>query len=137
MLVDGCECAYPYNSRYPFMETAVQIKGVCQELQSPENRAKYRAQVQVGFGLYMDAYTNPKDSPYYIDGQGGPRVERLRLNAAAALTAADEYVWVYGEKYRWWPVPAGGAAQKSWPEAFPVAKRPCASPVTRLPKWPR
>jgi hypothetical protein len=55
-LVDGCESAYLYNSRQQFLESAVEIKGACQELLSPENRAKYRAQVQVGFGMYLDAY---------------------------------------------------------------------------------
>ena len=105
VLVDGCESAYLYNSRQQFLESAMQIKGACQELVSPENRAKYRAQVQVSFGIYLDAYWNPKDSPWYIDGLGGPRVERLRANTSAALAAADEYVWVYGERFRWWPTP--------------------------------
>jgi len=32
---------------------------------------------------------------------------------------ADEYVWVYGEKFRWWPTPNGGVRPESWPEALP------------------
>jgi hypothetical protein len=118
-LVDGCESAYLYNSRQQFLESAIAIKGACQELVSPENRAKYRAQVQASFGMYLDAYWNPKGSPWYIDGLGGARVERLRANTAAALAAADQYVWVYGERFRWWPTPAGNVRPESWSEAIP------------------
>ena len=120
--VDGCESAYLYNSRREYVESALAIKGACQELVSPENRPKYRAQVQVSFGVYLDAYWNPKDSEWgrwYVDGQGGPRVERLRANVQSALDAADAYVWIYGEKYRWWPTPNGRVRDESWPEALP------------------
>lgn len=118
-LVDGCENAYRYNSTAQYLESAVRIKGACQELVSPENRAKYRAQVQVSFGMYLDAYWNPDSSPWYVDGLGGPRVARLARNTATAMRVADEYVWVYGEKFRWWPTPNGRVNQESWPEALP------------------
>jgi hypothetical protein len=104
----------------------VAIKGACQGLVAPENRAKYRAQVQVSFGVYLDAYWNPKDSEWgawYVDGLGGPRVERLRANTATALRVADEYVWIYGEKYRWWPTPNGRVRPQTWPEALPGCDR--------------
>ena len=94
------------------------MHGRCQELVSPENRAKYRAQVQASFGIYLDAYWNPPESPWYIDGRGGDRV-RLRINATTALRAADEYVWIYGEKFRWWPTPNGRVSAETWPEALP------------------
>ena len=125
-LVDGCESAYRYNSQQEYLEAAVCIKGACQELVSPENRAKYRAQVQVSFGIYLDAYWNPKDSEWrdwYVDGLGGPRVERLRANTAMAVRVADEYVWVYGEKFRWWPTPNSSVRAESWPEALPGSER--------------
>jgi len=121
-LVDGCESAYRFNSEREFLEAGLKIRGDCQELVSPENRAKYRAAVQVGFGIYLDAYWNPKDSEWgnwYIDGLGEPRVDRLRANVQTALRVADEYVWIYGEKFRWWPTPHGGVKPESWPEALP------------------
>jgi hypothetical protein len=118
-LVDGCEMAYRYNSVTEYLESALHIKGACQELVAPENRAKYRAQVQVSFGMYLDAYWNPDTSPWHIDGLGGPRVDRLRANTSTALRVADEYVWVYGEQFRWWPTPNGGVKPESWPEALP------------------
>jgi hypothetical protein len=118
-MVDGHESSYLYNNDAAFLEAANLIRGACQELVSPENRAKYRAQAQTGFGIYLDAYVNPPTSNWYVDGKGGPRVERLRANVTAALRAADEYVWVYGEKCRWWPTPNKGVTEKSWPEALP------------------
>jgi hypothetical protein len=35
------------------------------------------------------------------------------------MRVADEYVWIYGEKFRWWPTPSGGVKQQTWPEALP------------------
>ena len=49
----------------------------------------------------------------------GPRVERLRANVHTALRVADEYVWIYGEKFRWWPTPNDRVNEESWPEALP------------------
>ena len=31
----------------------------------------------------------------------------------------DEYVWVYGEKFRWWPTANRGVKPESWNEALP------------------
>ena len=118
-MVDGFEPAYTFNSDRQFLETACLIRGACQELVSPGNRAKYRAQVQAGFGIYLDAYINPATSPWYVDGKGGPRVDRLRANVTTALRVADEYVWIYGEKCRWWPTPNKSVTEKTWPEALP------------------
>ena len=122
--MDGCESSYLYNSPIQFLQAAVLIKGDCQSLVSPENRARparrgrYRAQVQVSFGIYLDAYYNPPGSPYFIDGLGGLRVNRLRQNVSEALRAADQYVWIYGEQCRWWPTP-NTRLKQTWPEGLP------------------
>lgn len=124
--VDGCERAYLFNDVERFLEAAVAIKGSCQNLVSPENRAKYRAQVQIGFGIYLDAHWNPKDSKwgrYFIDGKGGPRVKRLQANVKTALRVCDEYVWIYGEKFRWWPTPNKRVWEQTWPEGLPGCER--------------
>ncbi len=119
-LIDGNESAYRYNSEAAFNAAFVTIKNQGQALVSPENRAKYRGQVQVSHGIYLDAYVNPPNSPWYIDGLGGPRVDRLERNVTSALQAADEYVWIYGERGRWWPPrEATAKASRSWPEILP------------------
>jgi hypothetical protein len=44
-LVDGGELAYCYNSVQEYTEAYAGVKGTCQDLVSPSNRGKYRAQV--------------------------------------------------------------------------------------------
>ncbi|MGE5531453.1 MAG: hypothetical protein ACM3VW_04990 [Bacteroidota bacterium] len=117
-LVDGVESAYLYNSPMQFMQSAVLVKGDAQSLVAPENRAKYRAQIQVSFGIYLDAYVNPPTSNYYIDGLGGPRVDRLRKNVTDGLRYADQYVWIYGEKHTWWPTERKDI-NTTWESALP------------------
>jgi hypothetical protein len=130
-LVDGCEEGYYLTSPAEFLDRAVRIKGAAQALVASENRAKYRAQVEVGFGIYLDAYANPKGSKYYIGGGGRSRAEWLEANVAGALRAADRYVWIYGEEGRWWPEPGGtgpapGRRFRPWPKAIPACDRALA-----------
>jgi hypothetical protein len=120
-LVDGCESAYLFNSETEYLRAYQRIagrEGPAARLVSPENRAKYRSQVQVGFGFYLDAYINPETSQWHVDMQGQPRLQRLGRNLAYARRIADEYVWVYGERYRWWP-DASGSVGKRWEDALP------------------
>ncbi|NLO07845.1 MAG: hypothetical protein GX131_18655 [candidate division WS1 bacterium] len=118
-LVDGCESAYHYNSDVEHLAAANLIRNRCQRLISPENRYRYRAQVQVGFGIYLDAYANPPESSWYIDPGDQTPVERLEANLISALNAADEYVWLYGEQASWWPSPHARADAVRWGEKLP------------------
>ncbi len=130
--VDGCEQAYRFNSQMEYLAAYNRIRGVCQRLVSPENRHRYRAQVQVGFGVYLDPYINPEGDKWYIDPKGMERVDRLGQNVSYALQACDEYVWVYGEKASWWPTPHPRADAQRWWEALPGIEdtlRAAADPV--------
>lgn len=120
-IVEGNESAYRYNSVAEFDHAYVTLTTRAPRLLAPENRAKYRAQVQVGHGIYLDAHGNPPGSPWYIDPMGGSRGARLEANVAAALHACDGYVWIYGEKGRWWP--SDGPGSPTWPEVVPGADR--------------
>jgi hypothetical protein len=118
--VDGQEFAYRWDGEAAFQAGALRVKNDCQVFITPANRAKYRAQVQASFGFYLDAYVNPPGSSYYLGREGEPRVQRLENNLEAAVGAADEYVWIYGEKDRWWPPRASGAKPSTnWAEALP------------------
>ncbi len=117
--VDGCEGAYRFNSESQYLNAANRIKGICQRLVSPENRYKYRAQVQASFGIYLDAHMNPPESPWYVDPGELSRVANLRRNVETALRVADEYVWVYGEKASWWETPHDRANAQRWWDAMP------------------
>lgn len=118
-IVDGCEEAYRYNSRLDYLTGAHLIRGKCQRLVAPENRRKYRAQVQVGFGVYLDAYVNPPTSSWYIDPGTQTPLRRLTDNVATALEIADEYVWIYGEQCSWWPSPQPDSDKVRWPQKLP------------------
>jgi len=130
--VDGCERAYHFNSQLEYLGAANRIRNTCQRLVSSENRAKYRAQVQVSFGVYLDAYANPPDSRYYINPGDLTPTQRLQANVATALEVADEYVWIYGEQACWWPTPNTRAAAARWQEKLPgidAALRAAANPA--------
>lgn len=131
VLVDGCENGYYMNGASEYERAALDAllaTGPGAALVSPENLAKYRAQVQIGFGFYLDMYSNPKGSTYYRGPEPGEtRFDRMVANLKAAWNAADEYVWIYGEKKRWWPTDAEATAatvapetkSQSWEEAIP------------------
>ena len=131
--VDGCEGAYLFNSQVEYLAAYNRIKSDCQWLVSPENRAKYRAQVQAGLGMYLDPYINPPDNHYYIDPMGMDRAARLGQNVGYALATADEYVWVYGEKASWWETPHSRANEQRWWDALPGISeqlRAAADPIS-------
>ncbi|MDO5555072.1 MAG: hypothetical protein Q4G68_15060 [Planctomycetia bacterium] len=121
--VDGCEYGYYYNSQSEYQKAALDmllITGPATNLVKPELRDKYRTQVQAGFGFYLDMFTNPEGNVFYRGPkEGGTRLDRLRDNLTYAWNSADQYVWVYGEKHRWWNVAAGGPDSRHWDEALP------------------
>ncbi len=100
MLVDGDEHAYWYApGSHKFEWSYVNQRMRALSLVAPENRDKYRRQVRVGFGQYLDNYTSPKRALYKLGAEG------FRECLEDAVYTSDEYVWLYGEKRRWvkWP----------------------------------
>ncbi len=107
--VEGNENAYTYEAyRGDFMRHAVEVLSDMVKVVAPENRAKYRAQGRNGFALYLDEFVNGKTrvrkgkvqpNHWYRGPRNGSRAEHFRENLAAAVKAADEYVWVYGERF--------------------------------------
>lgn len=125
ILIDGCESGYYMNGAAQYDRAAcdmLSLTGPAISLVSPENRQKYRSQVQAGFGFYLDMYSNPEGSIYYRGAEPGEtRFDRLSVNLRAALNASDQYVWVYGEQKRWW-APENVDSEDdwiSWEEALP------------------
>lgn len=122
--VDGNECAYHYEAaKKAFYQSACEQHTTALGLVAPENRAKYRAQLRAGFGLYLDSYINPTNSPWYFGPVDGSRLKHFTQNLAQATAAADSFVWVYGEKKAW--VPWKNTARKrfdgcaTWNETLP------------------
>jgi len=122
-IVDGCETGYYKNGFDEFCRTAWAIRsigGPAIRLVAPENREKYVNQVQVGFGFYLDMYTNPEGHVYYRGPkEGGTRLDRLEENLFAARETTDQYVWIYGEQRRWWKPVNPEEKWQHWEEALP------------------
>ncbi len=120
IFVDGCEGqGYHANSELDFLKTANLVRNSALALVAPENRQKYLAQVQVSFGIYLDGYARSTRPVYFIDLKGQTATDRLKDNVQYALNAANEYVWIYGEQYRWWPTPGSRVHPESWEDKLP------------------
>lgn len=133
ILVDGCENGYYLDSAEAYLQAAHEIRswnGPSSRLVAPENRARYRQQVQAGFGFYLDMYLNPEGNRYYFPPLNGSRLARLQRNLGYAREAADEYVWIYGEQCRWWgpqrELPNTAGQGRLWEDAMPGITRAIA-----------
>ena len=109
-IVDGCEnagygcCTVKESERFGdfFRQAAFQTGGAL-GLVSPENRRKYREQLSVSFGMWLDGFLNTTNSAgmYYHGAVDGSRLKHFEKDFAQACQAADEYVWLWGERGRW------------------------------------
>jgi hypothetical protein len=99
-LVDAHELSYGYRDLDKFdLARRTILEGVIPIVDRPES---YRRAVTVGFGLWLD-FDWPKNgwdeadpSKNYFTPAG------FEASARKALELADEYVWIYTEKPRWW-----------------------------------
>ena len=126
-IVEGDETGYRYESKFNwfYLARTLQRNGALR-LVAPEHRDKYRARVSTAFPVYLDAYTDDCFKPgieYYRGPVEGARAIHLERNLAQATDAADEYVWLYGEKRAWvhWKGKLDGRVltDRTWPEMFP------------------
>jgi hypothetical protein len=111
-LVEGNEDAYYFQADDRFAEVYNELRNpngvLLQTLLEPENRVKYQTQVSISFGIYFDAHLDVPDSRFYLGPLGdASRLDRLRNTTRRALDIADEYVWVYNEQVKWWPISSG------------------------------
>lgn len=131
IIVDGHERSYWFKEPALF-GGAYQIMrdGTLAVVADP---ARYLRVVSFGFGIWMDyewrAYGwNPVDPTknYFTP-------EALYTSTRAALQAADEYVWIYGEQPRWWsaegrevklPAAYDAALRRAKRDAAGFARRP-------------
>ncbi len=107
-LVDASENAYNFQRREEFLNEynyISSLKGPGIRLVSPSNRDKYKCQMQVGFGLHMNNFVNRPDDPWSFGTttfeEGRELFEKILRTAG---DVSDQYVWIYGELGRWWPI---------------------------------
>jgi len=124
VFVNGNEGAYYYGGREAYDEAYVQMKQERLYLIAPENREKYRRQVQAGSSIYIQGTLGMRNYSIQALGAFMPPEERLKLlehRTYQALRTSDEYVWCYADSkgINMWEhrFPAGTA------EAIASAKR--------------
>lgn len=106
-ITDGNEFSYYYQEPREFYQGYHGIKQRFPVMAAPENRGKYKAQVQASNALYPD----------YLFAQGGYKANRftpasalspedrlrwLEQNVYYGLKTSDEFVWMYNEAMNWW-----------------------------------
>ena len=115
-LIDGNE-SFGYLARASrndfYKSNRDQISGVL-PLVAPENRVKYRSQLSISFGLYVDSYSCPTNSPWCLEAVRGKRITHFEDNLRQAYECADEYIWFWGEKGFWIDWPADLKDGKDW-----------------------
>ena len=98
--VDGNENSYwsQYWAREYYVKASYPMQAL--GLVAPENRAKYKAQMEVSFGYFFDFYLEePKRKKKPEDPtKGMDPVEHFSRNLQQGALLASEYVWLYGEK---------------------------------------
>ena len=100
----GCCTVKKDISRFgDFYKQAAFQTGGALGLISPENHRKYREQLSVSFGMWLDGCFNRTNSTgmYYHGPLDGSRLKHFEKDFAQACQAADEYVWLWGELGRW------------------------------------
>ena len=104
VITDGNENSYYYDRRQQYVDSCRAIhQAAAGPLVAPDNRAKYKAQVQCAQALYVDHLFDMRDRKN-ISAFMTPQ-ERARWfehNCYWALSSSDRYVWLYSEKMNWW-----------------------------------
>ncbi len=78
-----------------------------------------------GCEINLDMYVNATNSIWYRGPVEGSRLRHLELNLDAALNAAGEYVWLWGQAHTWMPYwergirLRGHIAKSTWEECLP------------------
>ena len=116
VLVDGFEFSYGYRTRKEFVNGRKLALNDAKKLSM--NPREFKNHVRMGYGVWADWDSNrvgwhPDDfSKNYWTPAG------LRASLNYALDLSDRYVWVYSERFSWWP----WAAPKEYMDALRLAK---------------
>ena len=115
-IVDGMEVSYPMKDPAGVdYYWKVQTSDV---LPWYADSTKYRRVVSRSFGIWID----PDNREWHLDDTGKNYRTPAQLQAVTkrALAMSDEYVWVYGQRPRWW---TKEGKRKDVPDAYDKALR--------------
>ncbi|MGI5868556.1 MAG: hypothetical protein ACOX9C_03800 [Kiritimatiellia bacterium] len=99
-LVDGDESGY-FNDAADndYYKRAWEQHQGALALVPPELRDKYKSQLSVSSGIYLDMYVNEPGLWYFGNGPDGTRVSKFSANISQGARVATDYLWIYGEKH--------------------------------------
>ncbi len=99
-LVDGHEISYGYKEAAQFTAAYQSMRSrLLPIVRDPE---KYHRIVSLGFGVWMDQDWRKHGWNVEDPSKNYFTPETFETSVRAALTTADEYVWIYTETPRWW-----------------------------------
>jgi hypothetical protein len=117
VIVDGHELSYSYRSPERFDKADKAMRE--DVLAIAADAGQYRRHRSIGFGIWMDNdhhrmgwHVDDFTENYFLPDQ-------LEQSVARAWRLADEYVWIYTEKPRWW----GKNGKELLPSAYENAVR--------------
>ncbi len=104
VIYDGNEtCAYRANSAREFNHLQVDMATRFPRFIARENMAKYRMQTRLAPGLYLDPHFHSRNN--YWKNQLNPDLKELgglrlfQRNLQQAMEVAEDYVWLWHERY--------------------------------------
>ena len=106
-IVDGNEeFGYKANDIKDYERLRCENDFLLMRLVDKANYRKARMQTQLAPAFYLDAYLIPQKGRVWFEllsPEKADRVSLLHRNLVSAFSVADEYVWTWGERGRWWP----------------------------------
>ncbi len=125
-IIDGAEYSYPHSDEAQYLKHVNAVRNTAIAYIAPENRVKFRSQVEAALAIYLDAYVGfPLDnvhSDVFNDPplrEGERLADRLKAAVSSAGQISDRYVWLWGEHYRWWPTDFKRVKPQSWEAILP------------------
>lgn len=117
VIVDGHELSYGYREPEQFDRAARAMRE--DVLAIAADPAQYRKHRSIAFGIWMDYKYGGAD--WHVDDFAKNHFQPAQLarSVARAWALADEYVWIYTEKPRWW----GKNGKELLPGAYEKAVR--------------
>lgn len=101
VLVDGNECAYYYPETVMFTDIYNEFRlHKFTKYGAADLQDKYKAQVQIGHGIYPSLYYGRFRWPHtYTDEEHDAWWKHQLYNS---LLTSDKYVWIWSERWDWW-----------------------------------
>lgn len=109
-LIDGFEHAYSYTTAEQFAAGRRRMTVDAKKLFKDEQA--FDRHMQFGFGLWLDNQSGRMNPPgWHPDDPSRNYFQPDEWTASLvhALSASDEYVWIYSERASWWPNGPGEA----------------------------